>query len=194
MSTAIWMKRIREVSPRLKARIASVLFLLLLLTAAFTEFFVRGKLSFAADLAVGIIEVSCMIAVTLLLYDIFKSVNRSLSLLAASFNFVGDRGSVLADLSVTAARKLSVPLQSGLRPPRGRIRVPVAPRDGPERSTMEGAGQRSRGKRMKAAFTRYGPPDVIEVKGYPGVEKAIACGRARCAHNSTFNSETAWRS
>jgi len=89
MSTAIWMKRIREVSPRLKARIAGVLFLLLLLTAAFTEFFVRGKLSFAADLAVGIIEVSCMIAVTLLLYDIFKSVNRSLSLLAASFNFVG---------------------------------------------------------------------------------------------------------
>jgi hypothetical protein len=46
MSTAIWMKRIREVSPRFKARIAGGLFLLLLLTAAFTEFFVRGKLSF----------------------------------------------------------------------------------------------------------------------------------------------------
>jgi hypothetical protein len=82
------MKRIADVSARLKARIAGVLFLLVLLTAAFTEFFVRGKLSFAADLAAGVIEVSCMIAVTLLFYDIFKPVNRRLSLLAASFNFV----------------------------------------------------------------------------------------------------------
>ena len=30
----------------------------------------------------------------------------------------------------------SVPLQSGLRPPRGSVRVPVAPRDGCERSEM----------------------------------------------------------
>jgi len=59
--------------------------------------------------------------------------------------------SCLADLSVTAARKLSVPLQSGLRFPRGRIADAVAPRDRRERSTMEGAGQRS----MKAAV--YGP-------------------------------------
>ena len=83
------MKRIRDASPDFKSRIAGALFLLLLLTAAFTEFFVRGKLSFAADLTAGVIEVSCMIAVTLLFYDIFKPVNRSLSLLAASFNFVG---------------------------------------------------------------------------------------------------------
>jgi len=83
------MKRIRDASPGFKARIAGGLFLLLLLTAAFTEFFVRGKLSFASDLAAGFIDVSCMIAVTLLFYDIFRPVNRSLSLLAASFNFVG---------------------------------------------------------------------------------------------------------
>jgi hypothetical protein len=67
---------------------AGVLFLLLVLTAAFTEFFARGRLSFAATLAAGLIEVSCMIAVTLLLYDIFMSVDRRLSLLAAFFNFV----------------------------------------------------------------------------------------------------------
>src|SRR5271155_2789009 len=42
----------------------------------------------------------------------------------------------LADLSVKSAGKLSVPLQSGLRPPRGSIRVPVAGRDGCERSEM----------------------------------------------------------
>jgi Domain of unknown function (DUF4386) len=83
------MKWIRDASPGFKARIAGALFLLLLLTAAFTEFFVRGKLSFAADLTAGLIEVSCMIAVTLLFYDIFRPVNSSLSLLAASFNFVG---------------------------------------------------------------------------------------------------------
>jgi Domain of unknown function (DUF4386) len=88
MSAAVMMKRIAEVSARFKARMAGVLFLLLVLTAGFTEFFARGKLSLAADLAAGFIEVSCMIAVTLLLYDIFKPVDRRLSLLAASFNFV----------------------------------------------------------------------------------------------------------
>src|ERR1700689_4088469 len=82
------MKWIAEASPGLKARMAGVLFLLLVLTAAFTEFFARGRLSFAATLAAGLTEVSCMIAVTLLLYDIFKSVDRRLSLLAAFFNFV----------------------------------------------------------------------------------------------------------
>ena len=60
----------------------------LVLTSTFTEFFARGRLSFAAHIAAGVIEVSCMIAVTLLFYDIFKPVNRRLSLLAASFNFV----------------------------------------------------------------------------------------------------------
>jgi hypothetical protein len=88
MSAAVIMKRIAEVSPRFKARMAGVLFLLLVLTAGFTEFFARGRLSLAADLAAGLIEVSCMIAVTLLLYDIFKTVDRRLSLLAASFNLV----------------------------------------------------------------------------------------------------------
>jgi hypothetical protein len=59
-----------------------------MLTAAFTELVVRGRLSFAADLAVGIVEISSMVAVTLLLYAIFKPVNRSLSSLAAAFNLV----------------------------------------------------------------------------------------------------------
>ena len=88
MSAAVMMKRIAEASPRFKARMAGVLFLVLVLTSAFTEFFARGRLKFAAHLAAGIIEVSCMIAVTLLFYGIFKPVNRHLSLLAASFNFV----------------------------------------------------------------------------------------------------------
>ena len=78
------MKRIAEASPRFKARIAGALFLLGLLSAVFGDSFVRS-LEIAADL----IAVSSMIAVTLLLYGIFKPVNRGLSLLAASFNLVG---------------------------------------------------------------------------------------------------------
>ncbi len=82
------LKGIREASPCFKARVAGGIFLLVILAAAFTQFFVRGRLGFAADLSVGLIEVSGMIAVTLLFYDIFRAVNRSLSLLAASFNFL----------------------------------------------------------------------------------------------------------
>jgi hypothetical protein len=78
------MKRIAEASPRFKGRIAGALFLFGLLSAVFGEFYVR-RLEIAADL----LAVSSMIAVTLLLYGIFKPVNRSLSLLAASFNLVG---------------------------------------------------------------------------------------------------------
>ena len=88
MSAAVMMKRIAEMSPRFKARMAGVLFLFLVLTSTFTEFFARGRLSLPAHVAAGVIEVSCMIAVTLLFYNIFKPVDRRLSLLAASFNFV----------------------------------------------------------------------------------------------------------
>src|ERR1700687_2440490 len=66
------MKRIAEASPRFKARMAGVLYFLSILTAGFNEFFVRGRLGFAVNLAAGLIEISGMVAVTLLLYDIFK--------------------------------------------------------------------------------------------------------------------------
>jgi len=89
MGGTVLMKWFRDASPRLKARVAGVLFLLLVLTAAVTEFFAHGRLSSAADVAAGIIEVSCMIAVTLLFYDIFRPVNKRLSLLAVIFNLVG---------------------------------------------------------------------------------------------------------
>jgi hypothetical protein len=91
MSAAVVMKRIAEVSPRSKARLAGVFFSLTMLTAAFTEIFVRmsGRLNFAADLAAGIVEISGMVAVTLLFYSIFKPVNRGLCLLAVSLNLVG---------------------------------------------------------------------------------------------------------
>jgi hypothetical protein len=51
--------------------------------------FAIGRLGSAVSLAGNLIEVLCYMAVTLLFYVIFKPVNRNLSLLAVSFNFVG---------------------------------------------------------------------------------------------------------
>jgi hypothetical protein len=85
MSATVMMKRIGEASPRFKAKIAGALNLFSLLTAAFTELFIRGRLNIAG----GLIAIAGMVVVTLLLYDLFKPVNRSLSLLAASLSLVG---------------------------------------------------------------------------------------------------------
>jgi hypothetical protein len=82
--SAVMTKRIAEASPRFKARMAGALNLLSALRAAFTELFVRGRLNIAG----GFIAIAGMVSVTLLVYDLFKSVNKGLSLLAASFNFV----------------------------------------------------------------------------------------------------------
>jgi hypothetical protein len=73
-----------EASPRRKARIAAVFYLLVFLTGGLA-LFVRGRLGFAAGLIAG----ACYVAVTLLFYGIFKPVNRNLSLLAAIISFVG---------------------------------------------------------------------------------------------------------
>lgn len=85
MTAAVMMERIAETSPRFKARMAGALYFFSLLTAGFTETFVHGKLNYAG----GYIAILGMAAVTLLFYDIFKPVNRSLALLAACFAFVG---------------------------------------------------------------------------------------------------------
>jgi hypothetical protein len=79
------MERIAEASPRFKARIAAALNFFSLVTAGLTELFVRGRLNYAG----GYIAIAGIAAVTLLFYDIFKPVNRGLSLLAASLAFVG---------------------------------------------------------------------------------------------------------
>jgi hypothetical protein len=75
---------VRITSPRSKARLAGVFYLLTFLTGG-VALFVRGRLGLAAGLIAG----ACYIAVTLLFYGIFKPVNRSLSLVAASISLVG---------------------------------------------------------------------------------------------------------
>jgi len=92
-----------EASIVLKARIAGVLYLVIIITAAFAEIFVRGRLVIdgaAVETAAHIlaheafyrlggfadlINLVCDTALALLFYELFKPVCRSLSLLAACF-------------------------------------------------------------------------------------------------------------
>jgi hypothetical protein len=84
MSTDVTMERIAEASPRFKARIAGLFYLLTFLTGG-VALFVRGRLGLVAGLIAG----ACYVAVTLLFYYIFKPVNKNLSLLAAFISLVG---------------------------------------------------------------------------------------------------------
>ncbi len=76
-------KWIAEASPRIKARIAAVFYFLTFVTGISALLFVNGRL------VANLLADACYLAVTLLFYDIFKPVNRSLSLLAAFFSLAG---------------------------------------------------------------------------------------------------------
>ena len=84
MSTAVVTAQIKTTSPSLKARIAGIFYLLCFVTGI-TALLSRGRLNLVAGLIAG----ACYVAVTLLFYDIFKPVNRRLSLLAAIISLVG---------------------------------------------------------------------------------------------------------
>jgi hypothetical protein len=106
MNTSIVLERIAESSPRLKARMAGVFYLLTILTRMFVEIFVRNRLVVVDDAAAtttnilaheplwqwgftgDILAFASYIALTALLYELFKPVHRSLSLVAAFFGLV----------------------------------------------------------------------------------------------------------
>ena len=114
MSTAVMIEWITETSPRLKARITGVLYLLTILTGIFAQGFVSGRLVVDGDAAatatnilthrflfelgftVYLIEMACQIAITALFYDLLKPAGRSVSLVAA---FLGLAGCVIKTLS-----------------------------------------------------------------------------------------------
>jgi len=106
MSTAVTMEQIADASPYPRARITGVVYFLYFLAAVLGEFFLKGLVVsgdaaatgknllahqplFRLGLATGLIATACYIAVTALFYELFKPVNRSLSLLAAFFSLVG---------------------------------------------------------------------------------------------------------
>ena len=90
--------QISEMSPRLKARIAGVFYLLVFVTGAYALVIVNGRL------AANLIATACYVAVTLLLYDLLKPVDRSLSLLAAFFSLVGCAFGVIPSLHLAPFR------------------------------------------------------------------------------------------
>jgi hypothetical protein len=106
MSAAVMMGRIADETPRPGARITGVVYLSYFLTAIFGEVLLRGivvegdaaataanilahESLFRLGLAAGLIATAGYVAVTALFFDLFKPVNRRLSLLAAFFSLVG---------------------------------------------------------------------------------------------------------
>jgi hypothetical protein len=79
------MKQIAEASPLFKARTAGVFWLMVFLAGSLALFLGGGVVFSAANIVAPL----CYIVVTLLLYDLLKPVNRSVSLLAAFFGLVG---------------------------------------------------------------------------------------------------------
>jgi len=96
-----------ETSPRASARIAGALYLIVIVAGIFTELFVRGRLIDYGDAAAtasnilaheqlyrvgfvaGILYLACNIPLTVIFYELFRVVNRSLALLVAFFSLVG---------------------------------------------------------------------------------------------------------
>ena len=97
---------VADASPRPKARITGVVYLFYFLTAILAEVFMKGIVVsgdaaatanniqaheplFRLGLGTGLIATAWYIALTALLYELFKPVNRSVSLVAAFFSLVG---------------------------------------------------------------------------------------------------------
>jgi len=106
MSAAVMMERIADASPRFKARMAGVCYLLMFLPGGLAVFARRGlvvqgdaaatatnilahETLFRLGLAGDLLVIACYIAVTALFYELFKPVNSSVSLTAAFFSLVG---------------------------------------------------------------------------------------------------------
>jgi hypothetical protein len=86
-------EEIAEESPRFKARIAGVFYVLNIVTSLFA-FSGRHRLAFAS----GLVATACYLTVTALFYYLFKPVNRRVSLVAALFSFAGCAVGVLSPL------------------------------------------------------------------------------------------------
>src|SRR5262249_35136496 len=106
MSAAVMTdRRAAEASPRIKARIAAILYLLEGAPAVFQQSVIAGlivsgdaaatatkvlanEMLFRLWFAAALLAVACHIAYTVLFYDLFKPVNRTIALLAASVSLV----------------------------------------------------------------------------------------------------------
>ncbi len=101
-------KSSKEESPRLKARIAGLLYVIVIVAGGWAQLFVRSHLVvrndaavtaanilaqeplFRLGLAADLVAAICFVGVVFILYDLLKPAGRSLSLLAAFFGMAGN--------------------------------------------------------------------------------------------------------
>jgi Domain of unknown function (DUF4386) len=106
MSKLVMTQPINEISPKLKARIAGFLYLIVIVGGAFAELGVRARLVMSGDaaataqnimahptlyrlgFAVEVFYLACNVPLTLIFYNLFKVVNRNVALLDAIFGLV----------------------------------------------------------------------------------------------------------
>jgi Domain of unknown function (DUF4386) len=99
--------RTAQISPQVYARIAGLLYLIVIVAGIFAEIFVRGQLVVANDaaatahnivthelqyrlgFAAELIALLCNIPLALIFYELFKMVNKRVTLLAVLFSLVG---------------------------------------------------------------------------------------------------------
>lgn len=107
MNAAVTIDRIAEVSPKTKARLVGLFFLLTVVGGIVAEGFISGSLVAAGDaaatannilsneslfrvgLAVYLVEMACQIAMTVLFYDLLKPVSRSVARVSLFLNVAG---------------------------------------------------------------------------------------------------------
>src|SRR5882672_9387019 len=107
MSTMAVAGRVAEVSPRVKARIAGLLYLIIIVGGIFAQIGVRDRLVVNGDaaataqnivshellyrlgFAVEVFYLLCNIPITMILYDLFKIVNRKMAMILVFFSIVG---------------------------------------------------------------------------------------------------------
>jgi Domain of unknown function (DUF4386) len=116
MSTTAMTEQLAEVSPRCKARMAGLFYLLSIVTRMFVEIFVRNRLVVSDDAAAtttnilaheslfrlgfagDIIAFASYVALTAFLYELLRPVNGSVSLIAAFFSFVACAAQAVSSL------------------------------------------------------------------------------------------------
>jgi hypothetical protein len=125
MSTDVMKERITETSPQVYARIGGVLYLIIIVIGFCSEFFVREKLVVSGDvtatannivaseslwrisIACDLILLVSAVALTLILFVLFRPVNKNLALLAVFFNLVELPIEAVSKLCLLAALFLS---------------------------------------------------------------------------------------
>lgn len=116
MATAGMIERTADASPQSRARIAGVFYLVTIGTRMFVEIFVRNRLVVSNDaaatatnimaheplfrlgFATDIIAFASYVALAALLYELFRPVNRSLSLVAAFFSLAASTVQAVSSL------------------------------------------------------------------------------------------------